>query len=380
MTPATFELTDLILQDAAYLQAEEAKRHNRRRAEAGQPPVEPLYTRKEVDALRSLYRPLRRRTATPVAPGVSVRAVEAGHILGSASLELTVEEEGRKKVVVFSGDLGPRDAPLHLDPEPFKNADVVFMECTYGDKDHPPLMETAAAARQAVQDTVEQGGRVLVPVFAVGRSQLLLYLLAGAFKRKTLKPFPIFLDSPMAIKATDIYRSHPELFDEEAIAMRRSGELSARLSTVGICQKAADSLALARRPGPWMVLAGSGMCTGGRIMHHLQNHLPDPTTLLLMVGYQSRGSVGRALVDGAKDVKVAGVRVPVRARTHIFGGLSGHAGQRDLLRWFGSIVPSRPRLVLTHGEDAQRSAMRDRIRERYGITGEMPAYRETIEC
>jgi metallo-beta-lactamase family protein len=202
---------------------------------------------------------------------------------------------------------------------------------------------------------------------------------AGAFKRKTLKPFPIFLDSPMAIRATDIYRAHSELFDDEALAMRRSGELSANLSMVKVVRKGADSKALAKKPGPWMVLAGAGMCTGGRIMHHLQNHLPDPTTLLLMVGYQSRGSVGRALLDGAKEVRISGQRVKVQARTHIFGGLSGHAGQADLLAWIGSLAPSRPRVILTHGEDGPRAAPRDRIRERFGLASEMPAYRETIE-
>jgi metallo-beta-lactamase family protein len=378
-TPATIALAELILKDAAYLQGEDARRQNRRRAEAGKPPIEPLYTLKEVDRLNPLYRRLRYDHPTKVAPGISVRAVEAGHILGSASLELTVEEGSRRKVIVFSGDIGPRGAPLHRDPVPFKHADLVFMESTYGDKEHPSLAETAVAAREAVKETVQQGGRVLVPVFAVGRSQLLLYLLAGAFKRRTLEPFPIFLDSPMAIRATDIYRSHEELFDAEAIAMRRSGDLSANLRTVKICQKAVDSLALVRKPGPWMVLAGAGMCTGGRIMHHLQNHLPDPTTLLLMVGYQSRGSLGRALADGAKEVRIAGQKVPVRARTHLLGGLSGHAGQSDLLNWVGSIASSRPRVILTHGEDGPRSALRARIQERFGLPSEMCAYRETIE-
>ncbi|HEY7284243.1 MAG TPA: MBL fold metallo-hydrolase [Vicinamibacterales bacterium] len=378
-TAATMALAELILKDSAYLQGEDAKRQNRRRLESGKPPIEPLYTQKEVDRLHALYRRLRYDHPTLVASGMTVRAVEAGHILGSASLELTVDDGGRKKVVVFSGDIGPRGAPLHEDPVPFKHADLVFMESTYGDKEHPSLAETAVAAREAVKATIEQGGRVLVPVFAVGRSQLLLYLLAGAFKRGTLKPFPIFLDSPMAIRATDVYRSHAELFDEEALAMRRSGELSANLRSVKICQKAADSYALARKPGPWMVLAGAGMCTGGRIMHHLQNHLPDPTTLLLMVGYQGRGSVGRALVDGAKEVKVAGQKVQVRARTHVLGGLSGHAGQSDLLNWFGSLASSRPRVILTHGEDGPRRVLRDRIQERFGLAAEMPRYRETIE-
>jgi metallo-beta-lactamase family protein len=378
-TSATIALAELILKDSAYLQSEDAKRQNRRRLEAGKPLIQPLYTQKEVDKLHSLYRRLRYDHPTVLAPGITVRAVEAGHILGSASLEITVDDGGRRKVVVFSGDIGPRGAPLHEDPVPFKYADLVFLESTYGDKEHPSLAETAIAAREAVKETVEQRGRVLVPVFAVGRSQLLLYLLAGAFKRGTLTPFSIFLDSPMAIRATDVYRSHAELFDAEALSMMRSGDLSANLRTVKVCQKAADSYALARKPGPWMVLAGAGMCTGGRIMHHLQNHLPDPTTLVLMVGYQSRGSVGRALLDGAKEVRVAGHRVQVRARTHVLGGLSGHAGQSDLLNWFGSLASSRPRVVLTHGEDGPRRALRDRIHEQFAITSEMPAYRGTIE-
>jgi metallo-beta-lactamase family protein len=183
----------------------------------------------------------------------------------------------------------------------------------------------------------------------------------------------------MAIRATEIYRTHDDLFDEEALAMRHSGELSKNLRTVQICQKAKDSMALAGKPGPWMVLAGAGMCTGGRILSHLQNHLPDPTTLVLMVGYQSRGSVGRALADGAKEVRIAGRKVKVQAKTHVFGGLSGHAGQSDLLNWLGSLAASRPRVILMHGEDEPRKALRDGIQRRFGLRSEMPGYREVIE-
>jgi metallo-beta-lactamase family protein len=378
-TPATIELTDLILRDSAYLQLEDAKRRNRQRP-AGAPAVEPLYTAREVDQLRPLFRRMRYGHPTTIAPGISVRAIESGHILGSTSLEVSVEEGKRPRVVLFSGDLGPRGAPLHRDPVPFKRADLVFMESTYGDRDHPSLTETAVAAREAIKATIEEGGRVLVPVFAIGRSQLLLYLLAGAFKRKTLKPFPVFLDSPMAIRATEIYRSHAELFDAEALAMRRSGDLALHLKTARFCQKAVDSRALAAKPGPFLVLAGAGMCTGGRIMHHLQNHLPDPTTLVLMVGYQSRGSIGRKLADDAKEVRIEGRSVPVRARTHNFGGLSSHAGQSDLLAWLGALAPSRPRVVLTHGENGPRSALRAGIKERFGIDAEAPEYLATIEA
>jgi metallo-beta-lactamase family protein len=378
-TPATIDVADLIMRDSAHLQSEDAKRQNRRRAGSGRPPVEPLYTEREVDRVSALFRRMRYNHPTPVAPGITVRAVEAGHVLGSASLELTVEENGRRRIVVFSGDIGPRGAALHRDPEPFKRADLVFMESTYGDKDHPSLAATAVQTREAVKATIARRGRVLVPVFAVGRTQLLLYILAGAFKRKTLSPFPIFLDSPMAIKATDLYRKHSELFDAEALAMVKSGELSSHLRTLKVCAKATESMALARRSGPFMVMAGSGMCTGGRIMHHLKNHLPDATTLLLMVGYQSRGSVGRKIVEGADVVRIGGEPVKVRAQTHMFGGLSGHAGQSDLLAWFGSLAPSRPRLILTHGEDGPRTALRSLIKQQFGLDAEMPDYLETIE-
>ncbi len=378
-TPATIDLTDVILRDSAHLQSEDAKRENRRRADSGRAAVQPLYTAQDVDRIRPLFKRMRHDHPFEVAPGITVRAVEAGHVLGSVSLELTVEEKGSKRVVVFSGDLGPRGAPLHRDPTPFKHADAVFMESTYGDKDHATLADTAVAAREAVRECVERGGRVLVPVFAIGRTQLLLLLLAGAFKRKTLKPFPIFVDSPMAIKASAIYKKHMELFDDEARAMMRSGEFATNMRTLRALPKATDSRTLEKKPGPFLVMAGAGMCTGGRILHHMVNHLPDPTTLLLMVGFQSRGSVGRAIVDGAKSVRIMGRTVPIRARTHTFSGLSGHAGQSDLLAWIGSMAACKPRVLLTHGEDPQRNTLGRLIRQRHGMMVEMPDYRETIE-
>jgi metallo-beta-lactamase family protein len=227
-----------------------------------------LFSASQVEELAPLFRRLPYERSTEVAPGVAVRAVEAGHVLGSASLEITVDDNGRKQVVVFSGDLGPRGAPLHRDPVPFQYADVVFMESTYGDRDHKSLQETAIEAREAIRATVERGGRVLVPTFAIGRTQLLLLLLAGAFKRKTLKPFPIFIDSPMAIEATEIYRKHSELFDEEAQEMMRSGELAAARRMLTMLRTAAESRTLATKSGPFLVMAGAG------IVHRRPDHAP----------------------------------------------------------------------------------------------------------
>src|SRR5262245_57515868 len=378
-TPATMEIVELILKDSAHLQESDVERQNRKRQRQGLPPLEPLYAARDVEQLAPLYKPLKYDHATTVAPRMSVRVVEAGHMFGSVSIEMIVKENGKEKVLVFSGDLGPRGAPLHRDPVPFQHADVVFMESTYGDRDHRALHETAVEAREAVKKAVERGGKILVPVFAVGRTQLLLYLLAGAFQRKTLKPFPIYIDSPMAIKATKIYGKHAELYDDEALAMEKSGELRRHLTTAKFSTTADDSRALNNIQGACMIMAGAGMCTGGRILHHFRHNLANPSTTVLFVGYQGHGSLGRMIVDGAETVKIFGEKIPVRASVHTFGGLSGHAGQSDLMHWFDSLAPAKPRVILTHGEDRGRKPLGKLIKERYRLPVEYPELSEVIE-
>jgi metallo-beta-lactamase family protein len=369
----------LILKDSAHLQKGDVERDNRRRQRQGQPLVQPLYEQQDVERLKPLFRPLKYDEPTEIAPGIVVRVVEAGHMLGSTSIEMTVEEEGRKKIIVFSGDLGPRGAPLHRDPIPFKRADYVFMESTYGDRDHQSLEKTAVETREVVRKAVESGGKILVPTFAVGRTQLLMYLLAGAFHRHTLTPFPIFIDSPMAIEATELYRKHTELFDDEALAMQRSGELREQLESVQYCPTANDSRALNDTQGPCMIMAGAGMCTGGRILHHFRYNLARPNTTVLIVGYQGHGSLGRMLVDGKPAVNIFGEKIPVRASVHTFGGLSGHAGQSDLVRWLGSLASSKPHVFLTHGEARGRDPLKKIIQDRYQLKVDCPDMFETIE-
>jgi metallo-beta-lactamase family protein len=378
-TPATIDLTDLIVRDSANLQKTDAIRESRKRARQGKPPAEPLYSMEDAEKVRPLCKELPYNTPFPVAPGVTVRAVEAGHMLGSVSLEVTLEEDGRKKVVVFSGDLGPRGAPLHRDPVPFKRADVVFMESTYGDRNHRSLQETAIETREVIAKAAAAKGKILMPVFAIGRTQLIMYLLAGAFQRGTLKPFPIYIDSPMAIKATKIYAQHTELYDEEALAMSKSGDLRANLETVQYCQTADESRALNDKAGPMLIMAGAGMCNGGRILHHLRHNLANPATTIVFVGYQGQGSLGRLIIDRVKTVSIFGERIPVKASVHTFGGLSGHAGQTDLLNWFAAIAPSKPRLILTHGEEKARKTLAKAISDRHGIKAELPKLRQTIE-
>jgi metallo-beta-lactamase family protein len=378
-TRPTFDLGRAIMRDALRLQLGDRERENRRRKRAGQPLLEPLYDEEDVTRLGRLLRPVRYDARVEIAPGVSARFVDAGHILGSASIELTVEEDGRARTVVFSGDLGARGAPLLADPVPFAHADVVVMESTYGDRNHRSLQETAIEAREIVQRAIEAKAKILVPVFAIGRTQLLLYLLAGAFRRKTLPRFPIYVDSPMAIEATRIYGQNTEIFDAEARAMMESGELRRGLATVRPCPSAQDSRALNGVAGPCMIMAGSGMCSGGRIMHHLRHNLDRPETAVLIVGYQSPGSLGRRLVDGEKRVTIFGEKVTVQGSIHTLGGFSAHAGQDELVQWFASMAPARPQLILAHGEDRARRTLAQRIESEHGIRARCPDLGEVIE-
>jgi metallo-beta-lactamase family protein len=378
-TPATIDFADLILRDSAHLQKADVERENRRRQRTGQKLLDLLYDQDDVDRLHPLFKQLGYNERTQVAPGVTVRAVEAGHMLGSVSLEMTVEDAGTTKVVIFSGDLGPRGAPLHRDYVPFPKADFVFMESTYGDRDHRSLHETATETREVVKKAVEAGSKILVPVFAVGRTQLLMYLLAGAFQRGNLPPFPIYIDSPMAIAATKLYGKHTELFDDEAKEMQQSGELREQLETVKFSQTADDSRALNNVKGACMIMAGAGMCTGGRILHHFRHNLALRGTTVLFVGYQGHGSLGRMIVDGRPSVNIFGEKIPVRASVHTFGGLSGHAGQTDLLRWLETMAGSGPRVFLTHGEERGRKPLGKLIEERFKLQVNYPGLGETIE-
>ncbi len=380
-TPATIEMTGLILRDSAKIQAGDNERVNRKRARAGEEPVEPLYTPEQVEKLMGQFIAVPYKDPVAVAPGITARFVEAGHMLGSTSIQLTVEEQGHPKTVVFSGDLGPLGAPILKDFEPFHKADVVFLESTYGDRDHKPFNDTVQEFIAIVKEVVARNGKILVPTFAVGRAQLLLTLLAGAFRSNKLPPFPIYLDSPMAVAATQIYRQHPELFDEEMTAFIKQHSVAEDLERAKskVCVTAQDSMALNDVPGPCMIMAGAGMCNAGRIVHHLRNNLYKPETAVIIVGYQAEGSLGRQLVDGNKLVSIFGEKVAVKASIHTLGGFSAHAGQTDLLTWLGAMTSSRPRVVLVHGEDRAREPFAEKIRERFRIKAELPGLGTSIQ-
>ena len=378
-TDATIELAELILKDSARLQVHEAERANRKRNLSLQGPVEPLYGPEDVVPFRQMAQAVSFREPLQVAEGISARWIEAGHILGSASIELTITEDGRSWTVLFSGDLGPMGRPIIRDFERPNLADIVFLESTYGDRDHRSYSDTVAEFEELVKQAAEARGKILVPTFAIGRAQLMLYHLAIMFHRGVVKPFHVYLDSPMAIEASKEMVTHPELFDEELLEWKSRGLLPLDKAWFHASVTARDSQSLNDVEGPCLILAGAGMCNGGRILHHLRHGLPRDNTHVLIVGYQTQGSVGRRLVDAAKSVSIFGEKISVRAKVNTLGGFSAHAGQSDLLKWFTPLAASRPQIILTHGEDAPRKKLSATIQERFGLRSQLPSQGNIVE-
>ena len=377
-TQATIELAGLILRDSAKVQGFDTERTNRRRERAGEELVKPLYTLEDVEQTLGRFQAVEFNTPTPVARGMTARYVSAGHMLGSASIELTVREDHQEKIVVFSGDIGPSGLAIIQDAVPLRRADAVFLESTYGDRDHKPLKDTLAEFRAIVESAIRDKARVLVPAFAVGRTQQILYHLDELFCYGRLKPFPVFIDSPMAIEATRIYERHPDLFDDEAVDLRRACDVANRHGHVKATPTARDSMALNDIEGPCLIMAGSGMCNAGRILHHFKHGLWKPDTVVMIVGFQGEGTLGRQLVDGAKQVSIYGEKIIVKARVCTLGGFSAHAGQSELLQWFGHLASTKPQVVLTHGEARGREPLAELIQKRHGLKALLPVQGDIV--
>ena len=258
-------------------------------------------------------------------------------------------------------------------------ADLVFLESTYGDRDHRPYPETVAEFESIVKECVAQGGKMLVPSFAIGRSQQILYHLAIMFQEKMVKLFPVFLDSPMAIEASKYFLQHPDLFDEEMVTWQSKGLLTHTSAWFHATATAKESQALDKMKGPSLIIAGAGMCNAGRILHHLHENISQENTHVLIVGFQGEDRLGRQLVEGAKTVSIRGDRLEVRATIHTLNGFSAHAGQTDLLKWISVEAPFKPRILLTHGEDKARIALSSVIREKFGLPSELPTLGEVVE-
>ena len=358
---ATADLMPIMLLDSASLAESDAERFNRRRAH-GEAERQPLYTKDDVADAMAQLRALPYDARNSILDGVEIAFRDAGHILGSSIVELWAD--GRK--LVFSGDLGPKGKPILRDPTPIARADLVLMESTYGDRNHKDRADTISELGGILEQAWRDGGNVLIPAFAVGRSQELLYWFAKYWDEWKLSRWQVFLDSPMAGKVVQVYSHHHELFDEDAKAVWRDAPNPFKLPNLHITASTEESMAINRIQRGAIIIAGSGMANGGRILHHLRNNLGRREAHVVFVGYQGAGTIGRRLVDGAKWIRIHGRDIRVNASMHTVGGLSAHADQRGLLDWFGHFDP-KPPLALVHGEDKAREALAGEIGERDGI-------------
>jgi len=359
-TPGTSDLLQVMLPDAAHLQEEEAAFANRHRTSKHDPAL-PLYT--IADAERALAQVKRVDFGRPFTAtrGVEARFTPSGHILGAGLV--TCEIGGRR--LVFSGDLGRYDVPIMVDPEPVAEADVLLVESTYGNRVHPPD-DPADRLTAAVRRAVEQKGWLLIPAFAVGRSQEILYDLRELEKRGAIPSLPVFLDSPMGIQATAIYAAHTEEHDPALARVVAGGTAPFAPKRFTLSRTVEDSKRLNDTAGPGIIVAGSGMATGGRILHHLKRLLPDPKTTVLFVGYQAAGTRGRLLKDGAAEIRMLGMMVPVNATIMVSDAYSAHADREEILRWLGGFRRPPGMTYVVHGEAGAAEALRDAIVSRLG--------------
>lgn len=382
MTRATHDLIDILLHDAAFLQMKDVEWENKQRLRAGKAPVEPLYTEKHVQATLKLRQALDYHQQVAIAPEVTLEYHDAGHILGSAVVELRLDEGGHTRRLVFSGDLGNPSHPLLQDPEILDGADVLLLESTYGDRNHRDYADTVEEFQQALQAAAESGGNVLIPAFAVGRTQEILFWLGKFHRQGRLPQQQIFLDSPMAIAASELYFRYLHLFnDEDARAFRETVHHNWEewLPNLRSTRDVEESMQINSIQGGAIIIAGSGMCSGGRIKHHLKNNLWKNNTHLIIVGFQAAGTLGRALVDGARNVTIMGREIAVKAQLHTLGGFSAHADQRQLLEWANHFQSPRPRLYLVHGEPDKAEALQAQFNRRLGWKAHIPDYKETIK-
>ena len=359
-TAATRGLVEIMLPDAAHLQEEEAERANRRGYSKHRPAL-PLFTTADAAAVMPLLAPRPYGTAFPVVPGIQARFRRVGHILGAASIEL---ELGGGVRVAFSGDVGRYDRPILRDPEPVPAADVLLCESTYGDRAHAPPGEAEEDLARIVRDGAARGGAILVPAFALGRTQELLWLLQELEEAKRIPSVPVYVDSPLAVEVTDLYGRHPEDHDAEMHERVRLSGSDWQGKRVRLVHSSEESKALNRVRGPVIIISASGMATGGRILHHLTQRLPDARTTVLIVGYQAAGTRGRALKEGATALRMFGQHVPVRATVECIDALSAHAGQDEILRWLDGFERPPRATYLVHGEPPAAAALERLVRAR----------------
>ena len=381
-TSATADIAKIVLMDSARIQEEDVKYKRKRheREGRGSPyPYEPLYTVAEAEAACTMFSVVKYGEATALGDGVTCTWQDAGHILGSAMLHLAVEQNGEARRIVFSGDVGRCNTPILRDPSNIGEADYVVIESTYGNRHHKPNDRIPETLAKLIAETHGAGGNIVVPSFSVERAQELLYHLHELLREKRIPALPVYLDSPMAARVTDVFREHPELFDEETKEMLRRGEHPCDFARLHVCRTVDESKAIQKAKGSAVIIAGSGMCTGGRIKHHLKANISRPESAVLFVGYQASGTLGRIILQGVDNVRIHGRKFPVAARVAKINGFSAHADMDELLEWLSGLADPPRHVFVTHGEPEAATGFGDTIRSEKGWQTSVPSYRDSAE-
>ena len=375
---ATNELCQLLLLDSAHLQEEDAQYAAKKNYSSHHPPL-PLYTVAQAQTSLAQFREIPRADVFSISPEFSVRPHDAGHILGSSWLELTITENGKQTLVVFSGDVGRYDQPILKDPESPTRADFLLCESTYGDRDHPTGSVPDALA-DVINRVAKRGGAIVVPAFAVGRTQTLMYYLRELLEQKRIPALPVYVDSPMAINVTGIYVKHKEDHDADFVQQEEQGNRDPlNVQNVHMTRAVEDSKKINDVAGPCIIVSASGMATGGRILHHLAHRLPDSRSAVLLVGYEAEGTGGRALADGAQYLRIHGQEVPVRAEIVKIDQLSAHAGRGELLRWLSGIATPPRQTFLVHGEPNALESFHGAVTSKFNWPVTVPEYLQSFD-
>ncbi|MFA5634682.1 MAG: MBL fold metallo-hydrolase [Anaerovoracaceae bacterium] len=368
---ATADLLGVMLRDSAYIQEKEAEWKNNKNKRAGRPLVEPLYTIKDAETALRQLEPVLYDQLLEASEDVKVVFNDAGHILGSSIVELFIKENGDSSKLVFSGDLGMKDKPILKDPTIIKKADFLVMEATYGNRVHEDNAASIDTLIDVILKTIRRGGNVIIPSFAVGRTQELIYLFNRFYEehveyREALDKIMVYVDSPMATSATEVFRRNAQVFDEETKAYILNGNNPLDFKNLKFTRSSEDSKALNLDPEPKIIISASGMCEAGRIKHHLKHNIWNPKASIVFVGYQSVGTLGRSIVDGDKQVSIFGERMQVEAEIHNLQGFSGHADRDALMEWVGSFQKPPHQIFLVHGEEDAKKELAESIRNAYG--------------
>ena len=383
---ATMDLCSIMLPDSGHIQEQEAEWKNRKRVRQGKNIVIPLYTAEDAEKCMEIFKPVNYDEIIEITPEIHIRFNDAGHMLGSAIVEVWINEDGQDKKIVFSGDIGNNDIPLLSSPTMIETTDYLVMESTYGGRLHNRNDEKANLFLNIVSETLEKNGTVVIPSFAVGRTQEILYEInnlknndnSEEFKKEydTLMKTPVYVDSPLAISATEIFRENMNLFDEETQQLIQSGDNPLEFPGLQFTKTADESKSLNEMDGAAIIISASGMCDVGRIKHHLKHHIWNPNSTILFVGYQAPGTLGRRIVDGAKTIKIFGEEIAVNARIEYIEGYSGHADQEGLLNFVYSFITKPKHIFLVHGEPEGQKILKQKLMETTEIPVTIPDYGE----